>query len=514
MVGVPEAVPLPPNSLPAADGGPLGQYNAISCPTSTSCVAVGDYLDNVSLLLSNQVVAVDTMAANGSWGPAAEIALPSNADAGSQLGAVLNGVSCASAGNCTAVDSYALSATSEAPLIASETNGVWNVAVELPTLPAGYQTGKKETLELRGVSCSAAATCTASGDFLAATGNDEIFAVSEAGAAWGTPTVLQVPGDEVFNANEQGMASAGISCTGAGSCTLVGSYTLADPASGVVYTETRGAWGAPTELTAGGYPALVTISVSCWSSGDCVVGGFGIATASSDPVGVTISESNGTFGEASRIATPSGANGSSIFGVDCPSAATCELAAEIYHGTGKKARTLPGYATISDGQLSSLVGLPSVAAVDPGANDGETSSVSCATTASCIAVGFLTNTSSILSPTVPFSTSVTPSGATTSPGSAPGARPGCTPSPRRARPPSRGQRRQAPGATRSPATPSRHRRRAAAARRPARRVARSGGSRTARPTPSRSPPRTWTAPRPRPAPTQPWWAPSRTHRPR
>jgi hypothetical protein len=131
--------------------------SAVSCPSATSCGAVGDYVDhggNIRGLLL-------TRTADG-WSKGREAALPANATTTGpdQLGGLWS-VSCASAGNCSAVGSYSDKSGRFEGLMVNETAGRWTTGVEAVMLKhRPYVAGR-----LLSVSCSSAQYCTAAGGF-------------------------------------------------------------------------------------------------------------------------------------------------------------------------------------------------------------------------------------------------------------------------------------------------------------------------------------------------------------
>jgi hypothetical protein len=99
---------------------------------------------------------IEATETNGVWGPATEI--PVSGGYGEFMG-----VSCSGVTDCTAVGSYG---DVSGLVYATETNGVWGPATEIPV------SGGSGTLP--GVSCSDAADCTAVG----ANGNELIYVTS------------------------------------------------------------------------------------------------------------------------------------------------------------------------------------------------------------------------------------------------------------------------------------------------------------------------------------------------
>jgi hypothetical protein len=135
---------------------------ALSCPSDGSCVAVGEYVDrggNIRGILLSQTADM--------WSNGVEAALPANAvrTPQNQLGG-LDSVSCASAGNCTAVGSYSAKAGGFDGLFVTETAGRWATGVEAVDGPSiSYDPGRLTT-----VSCSSAQRCSAAGGYQQAQG--------------------------------------------------------------------------------------------------------------------------------------------------------------------------------------------------------------------------------------------------------------------------------------------------------------------------------------------------------
>src|ERR1022692_4250757 len=95
----------------------------------------------------------------GSWGRAIEVPGLGVLNKGD---ADVASVSCGSAGNCAAGGNYADSAGGEHGFVASERNGVWGRAIEVPGLEALSAGGYSEVLS---VSCASAGDCAAGGSY-------------------------------------------------------------------------------------------------------------------------------------------------------------------------------------------------------------------------------------------------------------------------------------------------------------------------------------------------------------
>src|SRR5207244_1817418 len=140
--------------LPAgAATNPGASLGSVSCASAGNCSAVGSYHDSSGhrqgLLLTETA---------GTWSTGVEASLPANA--GSSPGVILSSVSCASAGNCSAVGQYVDSSNHAQGLLLTETAGTWSTGVEA-TPPANA--GSNPRVNLRSVSCASAGSCSAVG---------------------------------------------------------------------------------------------------------------------------------------------------------------------------------------------------------------------------------------------------------------------------------------------------------------------------------------------------------------
>ncbi len=107
------------------------------------------------------------------WGTAQEV--PGTAALNRGF-AVVGSVSCASAGNCSAGGSYVDSGSNSQAFVASQVNGTWHTAIEVPGTAALNQGG---FAEIRSVSCAAAGECGAGGSYAVGPGSQQAFVVSQ-----------------------------------------------------------------------------------------------------------------------------------------------------------------------------------------------------------------------------------------------------------------------------------------------------------------------------------------------
>jgi hypothetical protein len=101
---------------------------------------------------------------NGTWGTAANV--PGTRNTGDEVASI----SCASAGNCGADGG----STGEQAFVASETDGTWGTAARVRGL-------SPDDSSLTSMSCPAPGNCAAGGSYTNSSGKTQAFVVSESG---------------------------------------------------------------------------------------------------------------------------------------------------------------------------------------------------------------------------------------------------------------------------------------------------------------------------------------------
>ena len=314
------AEPIP--GLAALNLGGSAGFNSISCATAGNCSAGGFYAAK-----NTHTQAFVVNETNGVWGTAEEV--PGTAALNATRAATAS-VSCATAGNCSAGGFYTDASGHQQAFIVAETNGTWGTAVEVPGSGALNAGG---FAAIKSVSCGAPGDCGAGGyyasDNIARIPLTQPFVVSETNGRWGTAE--EVPGAKSLNAGGSAAVES-VSCTAAGTCGAGGEYTSGAPATqAFVVAETGGRWGTATEapgsgaLNAGGYAAIN--SVSCASAGSCSAGGF-YQDASFHTQALAASETSGTWGSAEEVPGTAALNAGTTGGamtssVSCASAGNC-----------------------------------------------------------------------------------------------------------------------------------------------------------------------------------------------
>ena len=136
-------------SLTATEAMPPGfEPDQVSCASAGNCTAVGT--DN----LGQGVALTET---RGSWANGITTSLPANA---ANPVVTLDSVSCAWAGNCAAVGRYSLDVVDTSGLLLTESIGSWGAGIAAP-LPTSSPDG--ELVIVNSVSCAWPDDCTAVG---------------------------------------------------------------------------------------------------------------------------------------------------------------------------------------------------------------------------------------------------------------------------------------------------------------------------------------------------------------
>jgi hypothetical protein len=374
--GTAEEVP----GIAALNKGGIAFLDSVSCASAGNCGTGGYYLDRSG---HQQVFAVGET--KGTWGTAREV--PGTAALNQGGYAYLFSVSCPSAGDCGAGGYYSPKANSFQAFVVGERDGTWGTAAPVPHL-AALNTGADAAIT--GMSCASAGNCTAGGFYTGSARHQQAFVVVETKGTW--QRAQEVPGTAALNAG--GFAEVySVSCPSAGNCGAGGYYTdSSGRAQAFVAGEVKGRWGSAVEVP--GTAALNTgglaqvNSVSCASPGNCSAGGDYTDGSGHTQVFV-VSEVNGTWRNAEEVPGSGALNQggvASLSQVSCQPSGNCSaggsyspgpprlqaFVASKVNGTWRKAEEVPG-----SGALDS-------------AGIGGTISVSCPPSGNCSAGGFYT----------------------------------------------------------------------------------------------------------------------------
>jgi hypothetical protein len=182
-------------------------------------------------------------------------------------------MSCPSPGNCTAVGTYVDKSAFSEGLLVTESGGTWGNGVTAPLPATAYSVIPGPGVDLTSVSCTSAGNCVAVGSYTdnagnVLTGQGVIF--METNGSWATGIEAPLPAGA--NANpETGLSS--VDCVSSGNCVAVGGYTdNASAQQGLILTLSGGAW-TPKEVSlpvgANANPGPNLRSVSCVAVGSC-----------------------------------------------------------------------------------------------------------------------------------------------------------------------------------------------------------------------------------------------------
>ena len=270
-----------------------GEVSSVSCASAGNCAAGGYYGDR----LGTRGFVVSER--NGRWGRA--IAVPGLTTLTAGGSSEVTSVSCALRRYCAVGGHYGYQR--QKPLegfVASEQNGVWGRAIEVPGLGALNKGGVGG---VRSVSCASAGNCSAVGGYADSHGRRQGFVASEQNGVWGQ--AIEVPGLGALSKGRRGAGTSSVSCASAGNCVAVGGYVDGHGnAQGFVVRERHAVWGRAIEVP--GLGALNTgdvagvVSVSCASAGNCAAGG-NYRDRQGRRQGFVAVEKNGRWGRAIEV---------------------------------------------------------------------------------------------------------------------------------------------------------------------------------------------------------------------
>jgi hypothetical protein len=156
-------------------GGGASLWNSLSCASAGNCSAAGTYKDG-----SGHTQAFVVSQVGGTWGTAKEVPGTATLNKGGNAGiggaGSWNSLSCASAGNCSTGGSYKDSSGHTQAFVVSQVNGTWGTAKEVPGT-ATLNKGGNATIN--GVSCATAGNCGAGGFYTDSSGHNQAFVVNK-----------------------------------------------------------------------------------------------------------------------------------------------------------------------------------------------------------------------------------------------------------------------------------------------------------------------------------------------
>src|SRR5260221_6822161 len=182
-----------------------------SCTTAGNCLAGGQYRDGPGRWQAFVVREV-----NGTWRGTFQV--PGSGLLSSEGLGSADSVSCATTGNCAVAGSHTDTGFQMQVYVASETNGTWRKAIQVPG-SATLFSDKFGSDSL--VSCATAGNCAVGLIYTGSGGSQHVFVASEVDGTWGN--AVEIPGLATLNAG--GSASiTSLSCAAEGNCAAVGNY--------------------------------------------------------------------------------------------------------------------------------------------------------------------------------------------------------------------------------------------------------------------------------------------------
>ncbi len=273
------------------------------------------------------------------------------------------------------------------PFTESEVNGTWSDALELTGFPAG---NGDLSAELGALSCTGAGDCVVSGAYFDGTAVT-VFNAQESKGVWGAPTNLSglsFAGSDVLTTS--------LSCSSAGNCGETGVYSVGTSTTELgafVANETNGTWGSAEEI-----PGLDTLNVgndalpsaiSCGGTGNCVVGGI-YSITSTETGGFIAIEAGGTWGNAEVVpglAALDAESGGEVDAVSCAGTTSCVVGGNYKDSSGSYQAFVEDE---SDGSWKPAVVVPNSTTLNNGGS-AATLSTSCSSPGNCAATGAYTD---------------------------------------------------------------------------------------------------------------------------
>jgi hypothetical protein len=321
---------------------------SVSCASAGNCSA-GGYYETVTGhgCCGYRSFVVSQVA--GTWGPARLLrGLPAVAAGGFQGGGVTS-VSCASAGNCSAGGAYDDKSGAGHAFVVSQVAGVWGAAREVrgagASPPGGYGP------EVTSVSCARAGNCTAVGYD---NGTARSFVVSQVRGRWGT--ARRVPGAAALTAGGDNQVTSVScvspgNCALAGYAfrfTAEGTEER-EYATPFVASQHDGTVGHAQRIPGIGgiskYGYAVLTALSCAAPGNCAIGGNYSTTDFPDVTGgpgqaFVVSQVNGIWHRAQTVTAalnnsgPYKGGAAQVTSMACPAAGRCTAGGYYFTETG------------------------------------------------------------------------------------------------------------------------------------------------------------------------------------
>jgi hypothetical protein len=360
--------------LGVLNAGGRAEVESVSCDPTGECAAGGSY-ENSDHALQGFVASQQ----NGEWTPAIEVPGLGALNAGGR--AEVLSVSCGAAGDCAA-GGYYYSKAGQQGFVVSEIDGTWGDAIELPGLA---QLNRDGSAEVGSVSCDPTGDCAAGGYYKDARGRVQGFVASELSGTW--ESAIVVPGLAALNAGGRAEVTS-VSCPAPNTCTAGGYYKGRRARQGFVSGQVNGTWSRaawPPKLATLNLAYAGVSSVSCAVPGDCAATGYYQDHHDHQQIFVA-SELNGTWGNTTAmpgIVKLNTGRSAKVSAVSCSSAGNCAAGGSYLN---RQDTDLGFVSTELNGTWGNAAELPGLASLNSGT--AQVSSVSCSPAGNCAAGGY------------------------------------------------------------------------------------------------------------------------------
>ena len=230
--GSPSVMTAPvPTAEANAGTDPRVSLDAVSCDSSTSCVAVGTYQDS-----SGEQGLIESLS-GGTWSATAA-PLGGLSDPGSAPGYQnmrLPAVSCPAAGSCVAVGNYDDASGLQQSLIETLSGGTWSATTAPLSNLSPAATGNP-AIVFDALSCPASGSCVAIASYLDSSGGTDGLIETLSGGTW-TATTAPLGGLTPGSASPPVVPLTALSCPATGSCVVIGDYDAASAQEGLIETQ-------------------------------------------------------------------------------------------------------------------------------------------------------------------------------------------------------------------------------------------------------------------------------------
>jgi len=373
-----QAIEVPGTELLNVGGNANAVVNAISCPSAGDCAAVGTYTSDDSG--NTQAFVVNEV--KGIWKTAIEV--PGMAALNVGGFANVDAISCASAGNCSAGGSFAHNkAGDQRAFLVNEVKGKWHRAVQVPSTLA--------LNDITTISCHSVGNCSAGGGYSVGESPTKVFVVNEVKGSWQTASL--VVGLAKVNTGGNGANITSLSCGSGGNCSAGGNYTDDTQISrAFIVNETNGRWqsampvsGTIDYLTANDNATIS--SISCSSKGNCSAGGHDVGATGFQAF--VVNEEKGRWKNAIEVPGMSTLNvgNAEVSSVSCSSAGNCSAGGDYASEVGGGSEEFQAFVVNEvKGSWQMAFEVPGTATLNSGSSAG-ISSISCFAAGECVGAG-------------------------------------------------------------------------------------------------------------------------------